>query len=208
MARKRDPLRPHEDGNDPRGKVYFEIPEVIVVEHPSTVGAAKVVQLMRDPDPVLDIAGALEGPVRTASCNFDSANSRPDGCPQTVRYACSQKPKISDINEYLTRNEINGYGTGAIVARRWAYSWRFMYHGQWGIIDACNWTSLSHMKWNPYRVKWFESGMEEAAWAEDLIVIHANLSDELLMSIVAEQGVDTTKAQEIIDRRNGGGVTC
>lgn len=207
MARKvKNPLRPHEaeEEFDPKGRVFFDIPEVIIVEHPKpAANGAGLVHMaqQRDPNPVIDIVNALEGPVRTKSCNFDGAFNRPQNCPDTVRYAVSQHPSLADINEYLARNDIHGYGVGSIVARRWAYPWRFLYCHQWGLIKAVMHTVRKGEQWAPYDVMWFDSAPGvEPCWAEDLLVINSNLSHELLISIAEEQGFDVTAAQEHVEK--------
>lgn len=210
MARRvKNVLRPHEvePEFDPRGKVFFPVPELIVVEHPKAasnndeaVTIARRMQQQGDPNPVLDIVNALEGPVRTKSCNWTGAFNKPSHVPDKVRYAISQRPSLADVNEYLARNDIHGYGVGTIVARRWAYHWRFLYCHQWGLIKACSHAPRKGEDWAPYDVMWFDSSTTEPCWAEDLLVIHANMTPELLISIAEEQGMDVTLAQEHVEK--------
>jgi len=202
QVKERNPLRPHEQPDDETdGRVFFEIPQLIVVEHPK-----KSTNMSTSPNPVTDIAGAEKTGIRTASCNFDGALRKPDGYPEVVGYGCTKSPDIGDANDYLVRNEIHGYGKGTIVSRRWAMPWRFMYHHQWGIIHAVHYTPRKGVDWFPYTVKWFEVGQEEGAWAEDLLVIHACMDDELLISIVEEQGVDVSEARNMMEQRRKGAV--
>lgn len=180
------------------GKVFFPAPQLI------TVNGDKVAT--SDPNPVLDIVGN-PGKVRTSSCNFDHAMNKPKNYPiEGVKYACDLNPTYNEASQYLAQQWIHGYGKGAIVVRRWAMAWRFMYPHQWGYIHAVHHTPQHKTNWAPYTVKWFEVGQEEGAWAEDLLIIHAAVDDELLCSIVEEQGFDVSEAMDMIEQRRKGAV--
>lgn len=188
--------------DDDKGKIYFEKPLVIEINR-STTPENRVTL-----SPVNNVAGGETSPtVRTKTMQISPNSMKIPNYPKEVMYACSQHPSQREANEYIDRNEIHGFGEGSIVSRRWAHPWRFLYHHQWGILVSTRRTpGMAHDVWFPYRVKWFDSGMEEGTWAEDLLIVHACLDENLLMSIVEEQSYDTTEARGIIDKRNKGSL--
>lgn len=112
-------------------------------------------------------------------------------------YRCSQRPTAAELKDYLHWAEIQGFGLGAVVARRFCAHWRAEAHHQWGVIIGC--IGFSHptspnQPWAPFVVQWFskEFGQAEPTWAEDLYVIHQSLSKNLLNSILEEQEGEIT----------------
>lgn len=201
MGKKRvqNPMRPHEVVEEMEdlgipGKLYFEKPKVISVEayHVSEV-------------PEFDTGGSgnntqppgpadfykTEGPVRLISSHRIMRYNP----PERVHYLLTQRPSQSDAEEYLRMMKVEGFGDGAIVARRHAEPWRVRWHTNWGIITRVvghvPWSSKD--AWAPFIVKWLDvSPLQnvsetEPAWAEDLYVIHAALDKDLLESIIEHQ---------------------
>lgn len=165
---------------DTSPKIYFEKPQTLTI--------VKNIDIM---NPVTDIANGSVGNIRTRSMKaMFSAKEI------VVTYALGEHPLDNEIDTYLNQQFIHGYGEGAIVARRWAPSLRFMYPHQWGMIvhvhKSCG---VAQTGWGPYQVKWFDTNSTESGWAEDLLIIHAALERSLVIDIVEEQGIDTTDAR-------------
>jgi len=155
---------------------------------------AKTYQFFPNPE-VIEIKGEAPMLVETSkevsNCRLKSSSkSRGYQPPSDIEYALPPHPAFVDIREYLEKNEIKGYGTGAIVARRFALNWRWKFVSQWGVILIANRHTSGSFPYAPYRVKWFdEQEPEEGAWAEDLIVIHPCVDESYLSDIVESQGI-------------------
>lgn len=111
--------------------------------------------------------------------------------PKEIEYALEERASYHEIVNYLRENEIKGYGEGAVVARRYASSYRWKFPSQWGVIMLSRKHTTSNFPYAPYMVKWFDekAPQDEPAWAEDLIVIHACIDEAYLRDIVESQGV-------------------
>jgi hypothetical protein len=158
------------------GKLYFEEPAVIniaVVRNGNNVSTVN--------------ASDTEGPIRTLSIR----GMRDFTKKEHNSYRVGQRPNLDEITDYLKWANIQGFGNGAVVARRFCAPWRAESHYQWGVILGEHNYEIpphSHDMWYPYRVQWFDRGVNaEGAWAEDLFVIHQSLSRNLLDSILEEQ---------------------
>ena len=158
------------------GKLYFEEPVVIniaVVRNGTNVSTVN--------------ASDTEGPIRTLSIR----GMRDFTKKEHNSYRVGQRPNREEITDYLKWANIQGFGNGAVVARRFCAPWRAESHYQWGVILGEHNYEIpphSHDMWYPYRVQWFDKGVNaEGAWAEDLFVIHQSLSRNLLDSILEEQ---------------------
>jgi hypothetical protein len=166
--------------------VCFEKPQIIILKG----------KMDPDMDPIKDIANALEGPIRTRSMREYFGNK-----DKIVQYALSMDPTISELEEYVERVWIHGYGEGAVVARRHANGMRFMYPHQWGMIMHVHKYSRGvSPSWGPFQVKWLDSSEIESSWAEDLVVIHSALDRESICEIVEAQSLDVTEAREFLNR--------
>jgi len=175
---------------DESNKIFFEKPVVI------KVGKEPPVTTM--PNPVFDSASGITGPIRTKSCRELFSDK------VQVKYQISTFPSKTDVEEYLVRNQIHGYGEGAVVARRWANGVRFLYPHQWGVIMHLNKYPGISADYGPYQIRWFSSEKPlENAWAEDLFIVHACLDRDLLLDIAEAQGVDTTEAQAVVRNTRG-----
>lgn len=153
----------------------------------------------RGPSPVNDVVGGTTSRIiRTKSMHQNM--SIWNGAPTSVTYQIPEHPTKAELEEYLTRNEIHGYGEGAVVVGRWQRNgFGYVYPHQWGTIFHTFRSPHHSPFWGPYQVKWFD-GQIESTWAEDLVVIHACLSKELLFDILSEQGVDITEAKNTHER--------
>lgn len=110
--------------------------------------------------------------------------------PQFVKYAMTTQPTLMEIEEYLVNAELNGYGVGSVVARRWGIKENWAKPQMWGLIFMVRDIHVNpNTRYAPFLVKWFNNQEAESAWAEDLIVIHHALSDSLIVDIVEMQGV-------------------
>lgn len=199
-AKVKNPLRPHdvveeeeEDLGIP-GKLYFEKPKVFTVEafHQSKL-------------PEFDTGGArgghqppgpeeyyrTEGPVRLRSSHHLPRYTP----PEKHHYLLTRRPPQIDADEYIRMMKVEGFGEGAVVARRFADHWRARWHANWGTITRVTQNVPWDAKeaWSPYVVKWWDvsnfNGVAdtEPAWAEDLLVIHAALDKDVLESILEHQ---------------------
>lgn len=176
---------------------YFPYPQVIRVNG------------NKDKDPVLspvnDIADGVVSNIRTESCQPPKKGSHyASRWPENVKYGCGQHPTARETIDYIGRNEVQGFGKWAIVARRWSHPMRFVHGHQWGmIVDVHNVPVVGLVQpWFPYTVRWLTSGNEELAWAEDLVVIHQALDGDMLLDIIEQQGVDVDDARESVERNN------
>lgn len=195
----KNPMRPHEVIEEEEdlgipGKLYFDKPKVISVEafHTSQVPEYDTggFGYTKQPPGPADYY-TREGPVRLKS-SHKMARYTP---PERVHYLLTQRPPKNDVDEYIRMMKVDGFGEGAIVARRYADDWRARWHTNWGIITSIYGTVPFDPKdaYAPYKVRWFDTSSIpgapdiEGAWAEDLIVIHAALDKDLLASIIEHQ---------------------
>jgi hypothetical protein len=191
--RAKDPLRPHEvveeeeDWGIP-GKLYFDKPKLSLIQSQHKpllpeydLGPSGHAQQERGPDEFY----LTEGKVRLKSSHGFPGYSP----PEVVKYLLSRRPLQADADDYIKIHKQDGFGEGAIVARRYANPWRKDWHTNWGmitrVVQTVPWPS--NMPWDPYEVKWFEGGVAEWVWAEELYVIHAHLDKDTLSSILEAQ---------------------
>lgn len=167
---------PIEEDKGLPGKLYFEEPvvmDITVVRNGTNVST-------------IDLS-ATEGPCRLAS----SVLLRDYHRKAPVRYRCGLRPQLPEITAYIKWAEIQGFGLGAIVARRHCADWRYETPFEWGAIMGCRSYQVSNMTdehWAPFTVRWFNRNQpEEGAWVEDLYLINQSLSRDLLASIIADQ---------------------
>jgi hypothetical protein len=160
------------------GKLYFEKPSVVDI---SVIRAGKQAMTVD--------TKSLESPCRLASTR-DKYDFIFKDKVHSIKYHAPQRPTANEMNEYLKQAEIHGYGKGTVVARKWCSGWRYRTHIQWGVIlDVNRYLMANDTVWTPFSILWLDpqGPNREAAWAEDLFVIHACLSDDLLDSIIEEQ---------------------
>jgi hypothetical protein len=161
------------------GMFYFEEPVVIKVP-----GKAKVMTFPTSTSG----ADALS---KIGVCRLRSSYKMQQyDPPQDVVYDLTEHPTQQEVREYFHKMTIGGFGEGAIVARRYAPKGRWKYFHQWGILVIEHTVPPSAGKWAPYSVRWLNDNSVEQAWAEDLVVIHSTLGEEMLTDIVESQGVD------------------
>lgn len=161
------------------GKLYFEKPQVIELA---------VKRDERSNQVITTDLHSTEGPCRLKS-TLSLHDFKKKG--ENIEYQCSLRPTLEEIHEYLRLAEIQGFGMGAVVARRHCADWRWETPYAWGVIlgqMAYVPSQSSDVVWAPFTIRWFDKQMgEEPAWAEDLYVIHQCLSKDLVASIVEEQ---------------------
>lgn len=179
------------EGVDTKDKLFFEKPiltlvgkaEAYVSSFPNNSGTSSVIKMEDNPH-------ALISKCRLAtSRQYQICNSP----PKEVTYALGQLPTAAQVTEYLHDKRIHGYGTGAVVTRRYQQDWRYRSVAQWGVIVHEIAYPQPTTLWSPYSVIWFEAhnGLStEKAWAEDLVVIHAHVSDDLLDDILVSQNIN------------------
>lgn len=109
--------------------------------------------------------------------------------PEFVKYGMSTQPTLKEIQDYHDVWEMQGFGRGAIVARRFGIEANWQNPGMWGMIVV---VSTSHhtpqLPFAPYIVKWINDGHGEPAWAEDLYIINQSLDDRLVLELIEAQG--------------------
>jgi hypothetical protein len=159
------------------GKLYFDKPQVMEISVKRENNKVITQDLM-----------AVEG-----SCRLKSTRELRDFVHRDViTYRVSQRPTVEEIHDYMKWAGIQGFGNGAVVARRWSAPWRWETPYQWGVILGCKLYPQGPNDadpWAPFVIRWFDiTGVQEPAWAEDLFLIHQQLSKDLLISIVEEQG--------------------
>lgn len=173
-------------------KFLFEAPEIVEVK-------SQKPQLNKPywPYPVTKTESASTTKLRV--CRMDSiyaneVNSGTLKVPEklTILYDLPPRPDEKDLKEYIRKWEISGFGTGAVVTRRYQNEFAFKYHSNWGIILSKN-EYPNSPDFAPFMVRWFNplQGNKrweyEKCWAEDLIVIHQCLSDQLIIDICEAQ---------------------
>jgi hypothetical protein len=179
------------EGIDTDGRLFFEKPRLMVVgkaeEIPvTTFGYPRT---HTDTAPPEEDLRTTTGKLRlVTSRNYQVCSQQPG----EVEYQLSQLPTYKEVKDYLKQKRIDGYGAGAIVARRYQNDWRFKHPGQWGIIMYEVGNPSLNQRWAPYSVYWFEQSaifQNEKAWAEDLVIIHTHLDDSYLQDILRSQGI-------------------
>lgn len=176
------------EGVDTKDCVFFEKPTLILVgkaEEPEVITPLVTPvngHLITD-----EQARSLISPVRLhSSRQFQMCNNP----PKQVHYPLTMFPTNSEAQEYLRIAAIAGFDTGAIVTRRWQNPWRYKNVHQWGVILYTIGHPPYQQRWSPFEVKWFEAATQsEKAWAEDLVVVHATLSEALLDDVLESQGI-------------------
>lgn len=110
--------------------------------------------------------------------------------PRFVKYEISEQPTIAQINDYCDQAEVEGFGTGAVVARRWS-GWNSKIATPcWGVIMLTRrYKDGTDTPYSPFIVKWLNTNVAEGAWKEDLLVIHQCLSGDLLCDLLEAQGI-------------------
>ena len=159
------------------GKLYFDPPVVHEIVNKSPVTQVKH----------FSAEDQNFSPVRLKSSGFP----RVVDMPQHVEYALGNFPSYNEVQEYILRAEIAGFGRGSIVCRRWDIRGRWKHPHTWGMITFTHTRPNSGAKWSPFTVKWFDDtdaqSQIEAAWMEDLVVIHACLDEGVLYDILETQ---------------------
>jgi hypothetical protein len=176
MPRKAMQQRASPDKGTP-GHIYFPEPVLTEITNPNKV-SYMTPGVRRTTNP--------EGMCRLAS-SFECNNYTP---PTDCKYMLNEFPTYMQIVGYLRDQKIHGFDEGAVVTRKYQNPRRWMYPSQWGIILLKHESHLnSAKKFYPYTVKWFHGDKLESAWAEDLIIIHSCIDEDLLRDIVEAQGV-------------------
>jgi len=160
------------------GKLYFEKPQVF--------------DIVRVVDPVSNNVSTIDPSATTGPVRLSSTRALRDFTKNSeVSYRIGQRPNLPEIQDYIRWAEIQGFGMGAVVARRWCAYWRAEATSQWGVITGCQVytvASSSSELYTPFQVQWFDKGLPtEGVWAEDLYIVHQHLSKSLLTSILEEQ---------------------
>lgn len=178
------------EGVDTEGRLFFEKPILTIVgkavEEPrTTYGYNRPNLAVATGDPK-----ALTGPLRLLSSKNYTICIDP---PKEVTYSMCQLPTFDQVREYLKVQRVAGFGTGAIVTRRYQQEWRYTSVNKWGLIEWEKGNPTPNQLYAPYKVKWFEKhdGFEEEyAWAEDLVVIHTHMDNPFLKGILVSQGIE------------------
>jgi len=177
------PRRRTADPGEP-GHYYFEEPTVIAIESKKKRQPSSLIVMGSSGKEAL----ALIGEVRLRS-SHSLHNYIP---PKDVVYDISEFPTQKEVNDYITRMSICGFGEGAIVTRRYQPKNRWKYPYQWGVIQSMFNIVPSNGTYRPFTVKWFANGDSESAWGEDLVVIHQAMDEDLISDIVESQGIDVS----------------
>lgn len=186
------------EGVDTKDKLFFEKPtlQLVGIEVPEPVTTT---YYPRGPTSTHVNMGDEDLRTTIGKCRLMSSRSYQvcsNAPSDKLEYALGQLPTFDEVKEYLRKKRIDGYGGGAIVARRWQNDWRFKHPGQWGIIMYESGNPSPGQKWAPYNVFWFEQSaniQNEKAWAEDLIIIHTHLDESYLQDILYTQGVGSKR---------------
>lgn len=172
---------------DTTNKVFIETPILL------TIGKAAPIAFPSNPHQSYNGSSRVNAnsPIRLESSRDGAVCPNP---PATVEYELSERPTWKEIDEYISECKCYGFGRGTIVARRYASTWRQTNPTEWGMITYITRqpTPTSGPFKGPFNVKWFDFGgtpKEERAWAEDLLVIHAALDDDIVKAICENQGV-------------------
>jgi hypothetical protein len=169
------------DNGDP-GKFYFTEPEVIEIAGKPFTPSTPAAGFPRS-SPTIDM--------NPGRCRLRSSHELHGYTPpNNIVYDMNQWPTQHMVKDYLKRNEIAGFGENSIVTRRFQNKGRWKYQHQWGVIILVCKVPPAATIFAPYIVKWFSGEKTEPAWAEDLVVVHACLTEELLSSIMEDQGID------------------
>lgn len=184
------------EGVETADKVFFEKPRLLVVgkaEPEPSYSFPRAHHTRSDPNAPEEDLSATVGRLRLLSSrNYQVCSTQPGD----LEYQLSQNPTCEEVKDYLKKNRIDGYGTGAVVTRRYQNDWRFKHPSQWGVIMYESGTPSPRQRWAPYTVYWFEPTtllQNEKAWAEDLVIIHTHLDDSYLQDILYSQGIGSRK---------------
>lgn len=163
------------------GKLYFEMPQVRDLVIRRHEGSTKV--------------SIIDADSRLSACRLASTVALRDFSQKDlIDYELGVRPTLEEIKFYIRAAEIAGFGMGSIVARRWCADWRWETCQQWGMITQVHAYTANEYNgetYAPFTVRWLDrTTPEDKAWAEDLFVIHACMSKNLLASIVEEQEED------------------
>ncbi len=153
------------------------------------------------PEPELTTIITSTGDKRCRTKSIDRIlHDTPGLLDAPISYAISQQPSSSDLAEYLQRIEIDGYGEGAIVVPKWQRTeFAYLYPHQWGLIYHIHKHPVFGPWWGPLQIKW-GNNETEGSWAEDLYVIHACLSKNLICDILEAQGAKIDKLRETVQK--------
>lgn len=161
------------------GKLYFPEPKVVNIIVKRSAGSPKV--------------SILDANSKWSEVRLESTRALRDfnKSGELVEYQMGILPQMTEIREYVKACEIGGFGTGAVVARRWCADWRWETPQQWGVIvgvKVYTANTYNNETYSPFTVRWFDkSGTEDQCWAEDLYVIHSCLSKSLLGELIEAQ---------------------
>jgi hypothetical protein len=186
------------EGVETKGKLFFEKPILTVVgkEEIPVVQSYHHNSPMNTSRSIHDNVGnpnSKVGPVRLLSSHNYQVCTQ-ERRPKEVEYALNQYPTHNQVLEYLKLKRVDGFGTGAVVARRYQNEWRYKVVHQWGIIMFEIANPTMHQLWAPYSVKWLEGDVSEKAWAEDLVVIHSHMDMDYITDILETQGIEFFRA--------------
>ena len=188
------------DGTEPvegvvtKGKVFFEKPVLQLVgkaeaepprsyhgSNPAFHGSNRMPEIPK---------GERITPVRLKSSHNTAICQH---LPKENYYDLPINPNYHEVKEYLAKKRIEGFGQGAVVARRFQMEWRFKTPPQWGFLKYEIENVVTGTDFAPYRVMWFDTNInidqEEKAWAEDLVVVHAAVDKSLIKDIMEHQGI-------------------
>lgn len=179
-----------ENKSEPKHKFLFEPPEIVEVK-------SQKIPLNQPhwpyPTPAMHQSdGTVLKVCRMASVYATESMQFRAPTELTILYDLPPNPESTNLASYFRKWEINGFGTGAIVTRRYQAPHSFKYYSNWGIILHCN-EHPNSGDYAPFQVRWFNplQGNKrweyEKCWAEDLIVIHQCLSKEWIIDIVEAQ---------------------
>lgn len=193
MGAKR-PVEPPDPGEP--GKYYFNPPSCISIKSMKAAQRSTNSRWAYPDSYDNDNNGAP--PVNLTSLRHERTNCRllssRNGLahhpPEEVKYLLGTHPTQEEISDYLAIKEVDGFGEGAIVTRRWQPQGNHQWPQQWGTVVLVHTKERGTIaNWSPYSVKWHLIGEIEQAWAEDLIVIHQALDHDQLDAIAEAQGV-------------------
>lgn len=174
------------------GKFYFTPPITCNVSLESKQAPPNPVEKKGWPYPESKGPVNLDSYRERTNCRLlSSKNGYNQNPPKEIKYLLSPHPTQQEIRDYHEIKSVEGFGEGAIVARRWGPKGDHKWAAKWGMIMICHKVERGGVaSWSPYAVKWFMVGEIEQAWAEDLIVIHQALDHTQLDAIAEAQGVE------------------
>lgn len=172
-----------EDPGTP-GHFYFE-PPVEIVLNKKARGNNTANENWQEKVPPVNLHSYRE---RTNCRTLSVRNGISCRPPENIAYLADERPNSKDIQAYHTLMRQGGFGARAVVTRRFQEFQQQANPQYWGIIIIEHHLEKSGIaKWYPYTVRWNMLGEIESAWGEDLLVVHAALSDEMLKDIFEAQ---------------------